>query len=759
MKIEEFLGEKIETGALRSRRARQLAAFLDAGRCPYFRLISRHANATHDFLAIEIDVEVAQDRSVAINPTEPLIVAFSRETDDRHPEVFPRRDDFPLDQLHVMVDANSGLHSLCLYAAQFREIRSRTTPFSFLLRIKTWLEQAADGTLHPEDQPLEPVLIGAAGTIILPRGEFSSGRLDVVSAHKSANDQWTLRAGAIAEVAPMDQPNFVVRKIAANAHVAAASIYTPRTLDDLSTLLSTRGVDLAKQLLGWAISLKNSVNHEIAMPLLLVSFPKRRAEDAEIEGVDVWAFLINATFKELGASLGNYESGKFGAVPLLGESIQRPKLDEVGISPLIVLREIGRGELAAYSGDESGSEQSILAVGVGALGSKVVELALRAGFGQWTILDDDTFRPHNIARHVLGDWSVGRAKVAELQTFLNAAIPGGGISGILENDLLTDFDDAGVQAELEKSEFVVDMSASVPVARKLAGAANVKRTASIFLSPQGSDLVVLRESGDRSISLLELEADYYKALCTNALLAGHLTDSRGAPIRYGAGCRDLSAQIGADIVSTLAGIATRQIKKFKSEPDALASIWRLDEESCAVTRINLSVSLYRMIAATDWTLHWSEALLQDIAQMRQSDLPNETGGVLVGMVDFEAQSIFICLTIEPPPDSTKRPHYFERGRTGLAQRLEEIGDQTGGQLRYVGEWHSHPRHVAARPSADDDQLFDALRSAFLGTGEPYIMGIMGVDEFFFRFGCDERLSEHVLGIMSSDGDEDVRRMA
>ncbi len=759
MKIEELLGGEIETRALRSRRAMRLAGFLDAGRYPYFRLISRHANTTHDFLAIEIDVEVPQDRSVAINPTEPLIVAFSCETDDRHPEVFPRRDDFPLGHLHVMVDAKSGLHSLCLYSAQFREIRSRTTPFSFLLRIKTWLERAAEGTLHPDDQPLEPVLIGAAGTVILPRGEITSERLGIVSAHNSSNGQWTLRAGVIAEGAPKDLPNFVVKRIGANARVAAASAYTPQTLADLSTLLGDRGVDLAKELQEWAISLKNSVNHEIATPLLLVSFPTRRAEAAEIERVDVWAFLINATFKELGASLGNYESGAFGAVPLLGLSIQKPALEAVGISPLIVVREIGRGDLAAFSGDECESEQSILAVGVGALGSKVLELALRAGFGRWSLLDDDIFLPHNIARHVLGDWSIGQAKVAGLKTFLNAALPGEGISATLENDLLTDFDDARVQAALEQSELVLDMSASVPVARKLAGAKTVKRAASIFLNPQGSDLVVLRETADRSISLLELEANYYKALSTNNLLAGHLNDARGAPIRYGAGCRNLSAQISADVVSIFAGVATNQAKRMKGEPDAMASIWRLDEDSGAVARIDLAVSTYRTIAATDWTLHWSEALLQDMAQMRQSDLPNETGGVLVGMVDFDAQSIFICSMIEPPPDSTKRPHYFERGRTGLAERLEEIGDQTAGQLRYVGEWHSHPRRVAARPSADDDQLFDALRSAFLGTGEPYIMGIMGDDEFFFRFGCDDCRSDHVLGNLSSGGGEDVRRMA
>lgn len=759
MMIDELLGDEIEAGALTSKRAKRLAAVIEANRSPYFRLISCHANETHEFLAIEIDVEVAQDRAVAINPTEPLIVVFSRENDDSHPEVYPRRNDFPIDQVHVMVDAKTGLHSLCLYDAPFREIRSRTTPFAFLARVKDWLERAAAGTLHPEDQPLDPVLIGAAGMIILPLGETDLASLSVTRFHQGASGKIALRAAVVSDEDAKVPSRFVVKSIVADARAAGASTHTPQTLADLSSFLEVRGVDLAKELHAWAMTLKKNADREQATPLLIISFPKQRADDKEVESAEVWAFIVNASIKELGSALGTFENTEHGAIPLVGASIQEPALDRVGISPLIVLHDLDRKGLAAHSGNYQESEHKILAIGVGALGSKVLELSLRAGFGQWSICDDDVFLPHNIARHVLGDWAVGRAKAAELKNYLNASVPGDAISGALEKDFLTDFDADEIQAAIKSSDLVLDMAASVPVARKLADASAVTRAASVFLNPKGTDLVVLRESSDRSISLLELEADYYRALVSSDDFLEHLTTEQGAPMRYGAGCRHLSAVIGAGAISILGGIAAAQVRRINDEASASASIWRLDEAAHTVARFDLPISSYRKCDAGDWSLHWSHALLVEIAAMRSMDLPNETGGVLVGMVDFDSQRIFVCSMIEPPPDSTKRPYYFERGRTGLAERLADVDAKTAGQLRYVGEWHSHPTGVAARPSPDDDRLFEGLKSAFNGTGEPCLMGIMGDTQFFYRFGCDQCVAEGGLDLSEFMEGARARRIA
>ena len=138
----------------------------------------------------------------------------------------------------------------------------------------------------------------------------------------------------------------------------------------------------------------------------------------------------------------------------------------------------------------------------------------------------------------------------------------------------------------------------------------------------------------------------------------------------------------------------------------------------------------------DWDVRWSDELLTRLSAQRRADLPNETGGILLGLVDFERRQICVSAAIDPPPDSVKKPHYFERGKTGLEALLRSVGQATAGQLRYVGEWHSHPDGCAAAPSDDDDALFATLAALFRGTGEPYLMSVVSDDALFWRFGLN-----------------------
>jgi Prokaryotic homologs of the JAB domain len=49
---------------------------------------------------------------------------------------------------------------------------------------------------------------------------------------------------------------------------------------------------------------------------------------------------------------------------------------------------------------------------------------------------------------------------------------------------------------------------------------------------------------------------------------------------------------------------------------------------------------------------------------------------------------------------------FERGVVGLADDVNKAMETTMFQLRYVGEWHSHPRRSSSMPSSTDIiQLF------------------------------------------------------
>jgi len=69
---------------------------------------------------------------------------------------------------------------------------------------------------------------------------------------------------------------------------------------------------------------------------------------------------------------------------------------------------------------------------------------------------------------------------------------------------------------------------------------------------------------------------------------------------------------------------------------------------------------------------------------------NETGGVFVGVCNYKTKTIHITGSIKAPLDSKGSTTQFVRGQNGLANEISAIEKSSGGQIGYVGEWHTHP---------------------------------------------------------------------
>ena len=68
---------------------------------------------------------------------------------------------------------------------------------------------------------------------------------------------------------------------------------------------------------------------------------------------------------------------------------------------------------------------------------------------------------------------------------------------------------------------------------------------------------------------------------------------------------------------------------------------------------------------------------------------------------------------------------FERGVAGLLESVTDIAESTMHQLRYVGEWHSHPNRASVGPSGTDLQQLIWLAREMSDEGFPAIMVISG----------------------------------
>ena len=127
--------------------------------------------------------------------------------------------------------------------------------------------------------------------------------------------------------------------------------------------------------------------------------------------------------------------------------------------------------------------------------------------------------------------------------------------------------------------------------------------------------------------------------------------------------------------------------------------------------------------------------LSAVRAERQRKLPRETGGVLLGSWDLQRGIVYVVAMIPSPDDSEERPTSYIRGCRGLESAVSDAVAETGGQLQYLGEWHSHPDGHSAEPSEDDCKLFDWVREYTTQDGYPPVMFIVGEKESRWLVGA------------------------
>jgi hypothetical protein len=151
--------------------ARALARRLAIG-MPFARLVEARRGAVGDLIVLDVALETPQRTVHDIRFEERIAVLFPAHTDDADdmdpPEAFAMRNDFPSDVPHLNLRSYEYPKSLCLYDVPFTEIRSTWTPAQYVTLLREWLRLTAIGALHAPDQPLEPLMMGGAGWLILP---------------------------------------------------------------------------------------------------------------------------------------------------------------------------------------------------------------------------------------------------------------------------------------------------------------------------------------------------------------------------------------------------------------------------------------------------------------------------------------------------------------------------------------------------------------------------------------------------------------
>ena len=206
---------------------------------------------------------------------------------------------------HVNLRDDEFPRSLCLYDESWPEIAIRWTTTGYVERIRTWLAETAKGTLHQDDQPLEPVLHDSGISIILPPDLFSDwdeGSIKQLQLGRASGEEDCLTlitnpdtsSGGVSVVAVC---------LMANPRKHSSIRKHPKNLAELHALLEIDGSDLREQLKPQleAVDEKQRWDRKL---LIVIAFPLSRDAGQEIEVTNIWAFFTSKSIAEVGISIG-----------------------------------------------------------------------------------------------------------------------------------------------------------------------------------------------------------------------------------------------------------------------------------------------------------------------------------------------------------------------------------------------------------------------------------------------------------------------
>lgn len=735
-------GEVIKVDQLKILKAIKMAGFLRSGLYPYARYIECRREGENEVVVFKVQVEVGQITKNDIRDEETLAIAFGK-ADNAMPKVVALRKNFP-SVPHINLGLTEFPRSLCLFDKPYPELKSRLTPSLLIERIREWLALTAKGQLHAKDQPLEPLLLGSSVPLILPHDLFLTEE-ESVALDVYRRDNPNGRTVLIAE--RIDSSQYKVEDIAITIKFPPQEHgqikMNPSSLEQLQDFVGRDNLDLTETLSNhfrqWT-SDQSKLNSRL---IIIGYFPKYHSNLEAIKESDIWAFLAVQTIANIGEDLGLW---KLLSLPNKhGQNVQTPgwlsppeEAKTGSNTELLVLNPaftLSRKRAANLNKITQKLDYRILVIGAGALGSQVITNCSRAGYGNWIIVDKDYLMPHNLARNALYMPSIGYSKAHGIMSYSRQVLGEEAISEAIMADVLEP------EAKLEKlneaykeADIILDISASLSIPKHLVF--NVKskaRRISAFLNPSGTDLVILAEAHNREQRLDGLEMQYYQELIENKQLHQHLIVD-GEYHRYARSCSDLTNHIPNNYVSIHAATVSQILPRIIEREESFMGIWSINEHDMSTTSHNIAVSntitpkISGCHDASGWTIITNRKLIDQLVSWRQKKLPDETGGVLVGVYDFERKIIYVAQSINSPPDSIERPTSYIRGTKNLPEKLEAYSNQTSGILEYIGEWHSHPDDFRPSPSDHDENLFEYIKEHMQINSQPTLMLIVGSNE-------------------------------
>lgn len=352
----------------------------------------------------------------------------------------------------------------------------------------------------------------------------------------------------------------------------------------------------------------------------------------------------------------------------------------------------------------------LLFLGCGVVGSKLILHLARSGQANMTLVDYDELSPHNLVRNGLLHESLGMNKAEAIKDAIDGIFYADYLKKIevLKESALNLF--LGEKKDiLIQHNWLIDTTAS-SMTLNLLSQVDLPETLSCCrceIADKGRLGFLSVEGFNRNPRLDDLQALLFDMAIENPAISHWLqsnkeqrksTGSIFEEINIGISCSSETMRLSDEVASLHAALFAMGYRKIAKEQTnnslGRIQISQHSEEESLKTVVKqfdvLPITVLRARNNHNWQVRLGYDSKMKLEKLFKQASPNETGGLLIGMVNHNRKIIYVTRVLPAPPDSKSYPYAFVRGIKDIPNYVYDIENLTGDMLGYVGEWHTHP---------------------------------------------------------------------
>lgn len=647
---------------------------------------------------------------IDIRSTEQILLVLSlKHYPYEAPKVYPDRLDFPKNKLaHLYIARDGRPPAFCFIRGDRDDWYASKQIKDLVVRIANWLRDAAAGVLSEDGDQFDPLrLEGYSGTVVYDYDAFCDTVVNKKSFVVNSNFAIAQFKRDIAD----DVFVFSFKRF-----VTAANL--EETLDEFKKENAKDKSDATKKAyhfgyVVWAEPEETVTDYDVSLPrtweaLKVYCQEKGISCDAleayiTAEDPNIYVhFPLIVGIKRPKKIIGF--SGEFEFVNFFVR-IDSPDIVDGKISDSVPVKfqkhsqVLTTNKAKEISGEDIDTGLISLVLGAGALGSKIVLHLARAGTTGFIICDPDILSPHNLVRHSLFSSHIGHFKAAALSREIHGIFPGEGVLAFPAlkkgQEMLTPQLTAGFS-------YIFDFSVSASLFNSLVTAqlSEKNRVIKAFLADAGNLGIIFFEGNARTPRIDDLQVFlYWKSgeleFISDWLRREQQDENKTVDLKVGVGCNSETTILSDYMVSLHAAYFTGVISQENKSPRLgrifISRVTHAPFFSNQTYQIEVpEFSVMHTVNKSGWQIRIQTHLLDTLRNEMEKMRPNETGGAFIGCANHKTKVVHIVDVILAPDDSHANHVCFFRGINGLPETINRINDQTGHQIGYIGEWHSHP---------------------------------------------------------------------